>query len=188
MRNKKLIQDILEKLAEKENSNSKIEKNIENLMKNTNEEELILYLRKLELIKLLQIKSNLENYEKNKELKFKLLIPYMILLFTIFSSIITLILGLSYLNSDIKKLIFGICVYLFIIRFSYKLFLCDFYNEKITCFENNYKIVLYLVNFAIEIKKEELRQEQIKIDIIKEKYNLPADVDLEALKFDLNNI
>lgn len=35
--------------------------------------------------------------------------------------------------------------------------------------------------------KEELRQKQLKMDVIKEKYNL-SDIDLEALKTDLNNL
>ena len=65
-----------------------------------------------------------------------------------------------------------------------------FKNRKVT--KKTLKILLTTIEdlkskIIYYENKEELRQRQLKIDIIKEKYNL-SDIDLEALKSDLNNL
>ena len=156
MRNKELTQDILEKLGEKENSNSKIEKNIENLMKNTNEKELILYLKKLKFIKLLQIKSNLENY--------KVIIPNFLFILSMGFGLIPLILNYTALKDSLIAAFLFVIFTILGISYLMRKVINKSVTDNITSFNNNYKIVLYLVNFILENKKEEEFKNNLKED------------------------
>ena len=157
MENKESIQDILKKLTAKENSASEIKKNIENLMENTNEKELILYLRKLKFIELLQIKSNLENYKENDESNSKVFIPSFIFILSMCYGSIPLILNNTELNkSPVAASLFVFFILSFIVYLIYTV-IRKSVIDKITSFNNNYKIVLYLVNFILENKKEEFK-------------------------------
>lgn len=164
MRNKELTQDILEKLAEKENSNSKIEKNIENLMKNTNEKELILYLKKLKFIKLLQIKSNLENYTENDERNLKVIIPNFLFILSMGFGLIPLILNYTALKDSLIAAFLFVIFTILGISYLMRKVINKSVTDNITSFNNNYKIVLYLVNFILENKKEEEFKNNLKED------------------------
>ena len=181
MRNKELIQDILEKLAEKENSNSKIEKNIENLMKNTNEVKLILHLEKIKPIELLQIKSNLENYKENDESNSKVIIPSFIFILSMCYGSIPLILNNTELNKlPVAASLFVFFILLFIVYIIYTV-IRKSVIDKITSFNNNYKIVLYLVNFILENKKEEFKN-NLKEDSNENKVEVKSKVNKNKKK------
>lgn len=157
MENKESIQDILKKLTVKENSASEIKKNIEILMNDTNEEKLILHLEKIKPIELLQIKSNLENYKENDESNSKVIIPSFIFILSMCFGSIPLILNNTELNkSPVVASLFIFFIISFIAYLIYTV-IRKSVIDKITSFNNNYKIVLYLVNFILENKKEEFK-------------------------------
>ena len=149
--------EILEDLAKSSNNTDSIEGNIRKLMKDEEDiKKLIYYLNKCDPIVLLRIKSNLENYNEITNLKRTSLFSYVALCSSvIFSmySIISIFIGNSniYFLFYLGVLFLGFLFILIVIpRFIYR--------DKILKIEQNIKIILYLVDFMLKNKKDNLNE------------------------------
>ena len=148
---KETIKELLNNLADKKNDTTKIEDIIKKLTANDNAiENLIRNLDECDLIKLLRIKSTLENYRELTKFKHSSYFPNIVLYASIMISLIPVVLHFLE-NKDIYTMLIIGAIFLVIILMT-KFVEKFIYREKITGLENNTKVILYLVDFSLEKK------------------------------------
>ena len=154
---KEIIETILEDLAKERNDTTVIEDNIIKLMKDEEAiKKLIYYLNKCDPIMLLRIKSNLENYKEITKFKRDVYIPNTALVVSFVFSGIAILFSIVEDKNIFLYIGYGIEVLLV----CYLLYLAIEFTDikRITALENYIEEVLYLVNFMLKNKKDDLNE------------------------------
>lgn len=153
---KETIETILTDLGKRSNDISLIKDNIIKLMEGEAPvKSLIYYLDKCNPIKLLIIKANLENYKEISKFKRDVFISITALIVSMIFSGIAILLNVV----EDKNIFFYIGCAIEVLLVGYLLYHAIKFTDikGITKLENDIEVVLYLVNFILENKKEELK-------------------------------